>query len=100
MMWLTGFANAMAEALEGKDYRTYGYSCAGAIGYGSTGSWTSAFGQVNFALAVPSIQTCICRHAWWHNIASTGCIHMLDCVHINALGDWSPFCFTFKVSID
>lgn len=43
-----GFASAMAQALEGGDYRTYGYSCAGAIGYGSTGSWTSAFGQVLF----------------------------------------------------
>ncbi|KAL0030437.1 hypothetical protein WJX79_005159 [Trebouxia sp. C0005] len=41
----SGFASAMAQALEGSDYRTYGYSCAGAIGYGSTGSWTSAFGQ-------------------------------------------------------
>lgn len=41
-----GFASAMAQALEGGDYKTYGYSCAGAIGYGSTGSWTSAFGQV------------------------------------------------------
>ncbi len=45
-MHFAGFASAMAQALEGSDYRTYGYSCAGAIGYGSTGSWTNAFGQV------------------------------------------------------
>ena len=45
-MHFAGFASAMAQALEGSDYRTYGYSCAGAIGYGSTGSWTSVFGQV------------------------------------------------------
>ncbi|KAL0047984.1 hypothetical protein WJX82_005067 [Trebouxia sp. C0006] len=41
----SGFSNAMAQALEGRDYGTYGYSCAGAIGYGSKGSWTSAFNQ-------------------------------------------------------
>ncbi len=49
VVWAEGFASAMAEALEGGNYRTYGYSCAGAIGYGSKGSWTSAFGQVNLA---------------------------------------------------
>lgn len=42
-----GFSNAMANALAGGDYRTYGYSCAGAIGFGSKGSWTNAFNQVN-----------------------------------------------------
>ena len=36
----------MANALVGGDVRTYGYSCAGAIGFGSTGSWTNAFAQV------------------------------------------------------
>lgn len=50
-----GFASAMAQALEGSDYRTYGYSCAGAIGYGSTGSWTSAFGQVCFSQDLQSV---------------------------------------------
>lgn len=45
--FVAGFSNAMAQALEGRDYGTYGYSCAGAIGYGSKGSWTSAFNQVN-----------------------------------------------------
>ena len=44
--FVAGFSNAMAQALEGRDYGTYGYSCAGAIGYGSKGSWTSAFNQV------------------------------------------------------
>ncbi|KAL3136623.1 hypothetical protein ABBQ38_005863 [Trebouxia sp. C0009 RCD-2024] len=39
----SGFADAMASALVGGDYGTYGYSCAGAIGFGSTGSWTNAF---------------------------------------------------------
>ncbi|DBA89860.1 TPA: hypothetical protein ACH3X2_004718 [Trebouxia sp. C0005] len=51
----SGFASAMAQALEGSDYRTYGYSCAGAIGYGSTGSWTSAFGQVCFSQDLQSV---------------------------------------------
>ncbi|DBA84863.1 TPA: hypothetical protein ACH3X1_005883 [Trebouxia sp. C0004] len=37
----SGFSNAMAQALEGRDYGTYGYSCAGAIGFGSKGSWTT-----------------------------------------------------------
>lgn len=42
-----GFADAMASALVGGDYGTYGYSCAGAIGFGSTGSWTNAFANVS-----------------------------------------------------
>ena len=71
MLSLTGFANAMAEALEGKDYRTYGYCCAGAIGYGSTGSWTSAFGQVDFTLMTPSIHHSLFGQAWWHNTVFT-----------------------------
>ncbi|KAL3136625.1 hypothetical protein ABBQ38_005865 [Trebouxia sp. C0009 RCD-2024] len=39
----SGFTSAMANALTGGDFRTYGYSCAGAIGFGSKGSWTNAF---------------------------------------------------------
>ncbi len=54
-MHFAGFASAMAQALEGGDYRTYGYSCAGAIGYGSTGSWTSAFGQVCFSHVLQNV---------------------------------------------
>lgn len=42
-----GFADAMANALVGGDFGTYGYSCAGAIGFGSTGSWTNAFSNVS-----------------------------------------------------
>lgn len=37
----------MSDALVGRDYNTYGYSCAGAIGFGSRGSWTSAFNNVS-----------------------------------------------------
>lgn len=47
MPGVAGFSNAMATALAGGDYRTYGYSCAGAIGFGSKGSWTNAFNQVS-----------------------------------------------------
>lgn len=42
-----GFADAMTNALVGGDYGTYGYSCAGALGFGSTGSWTNAFSNVS-----------------------------------------------------
>ena len=42
-----GFSDAMSNALVGGDYRTYGYSCAGAIGFGSKGSWTNAFNSVS-----------------------------------------------------
>ena len=54
----------MAQALEGRDYGTYGYSCAGAIGYGFKGSWTSAFNQVKSCHATSDrgrkdMQTCI-----------------------------------------
>lgn len=46
MPGIAGFSNAMATALAGGEYNTYGYSCAGAIGYGAQGSWTNAFNQV------------------------------------------------------
>lgn len=46
MPGVAGFSNAMATALAGGEYNTYGYSCAGAIGYGAQGSWTNAFNQV------------------------------------------------------
>lgn len=44
---VAGFSNAMANALVGRDYNTYGYACAGALGFGSRGSWTNAFNQVS-----------------------------------------------------
>ena len=44
---VAGFAEAMADALVGKDYWTYGYSCAGAIGYGAKDSWYKAFIDVS-----------------------------------------------------
>ncbi|KAL3163139.1 hypothetical protein ABBQ32_009550 [Trebouxia sp. C0010 RCD-2024] len=49
----SGFADAMADALVGGDFGTYGYSCAGAIGYGSTGSWTNAFSNVSYVNTYP-----------------------------------------------
>ncbi len=71
--FLAGFSNAMAQALEGRDYGTYGYSCAGAIGYGSKGSWTSAFNQVIH------FKSC---HATNH--CDSGCKDMQTCMSLYA----------------
>ena len=43
---IAGFSDAMSSALVGRNYRAYGYACSGALGYGSKGSWTSAFNSV------------------------------------------------------
>ena len=47
IIYVAGFAEAMADALVGKDYWTYGYSCAGAIGYGAKDTWYKAFTDVS-----------------------------------------------------
>lgn len=49
-----GFSDAMANALVGGNYRTYGYSCAGALGFGSKGSWTNAFRNVGGSSCITS----------------------------------------------